>query len=46
MNAATPAPTREESAQDRWDRIPVIKTGDTIWPACVTVAPACSFLAN
>ncbi|MEE2869633.1 MAG: 4-hydroxyphenylacetate 3-hydroxylase N-terminal domain-containing protein [Pseudomonadota bacterium] len=28
MNAATPAPTREESAQDRWDRIPVIKTGD------------------
>ena len=28
MNAVTPAPTREESAQDRWDRIPVIKTGD------------------
>ena len=28
MNAATPAPAREESAQTRWDRIPVIKTGD------------------
>ena len=28
MNAANPAPAREESAQTRWDRIPVIKTGD------------------
>ncbi|KGD66383.1 Vinylacetyl-CoA Delta-isomerase [Alcanivorax nanhaiticus] len=28
MNAATPAPSREESAQDRWARIPVIKTGE------------------
>ncbi|PHR64078.1 4-hydroxyphenylacetate 3-hydroxylase N-terminal domain-containing protein [Alcanivorax sp.] len=28
MNAAPPAPAREESAQTRWDRIPVIKTGD------------------
>ena len=28
MNAATPAPRREESAEQRWNRFPVLKTGD------------------
>ncbi|MED5388847.1 MAG: 4-hydroxyphenylacetate 3-hydroxylase N-terminal domain-containing protein [Pseudomonadota bacterium] len=28
MNAATPAPRREESAEQRWARFPVLKTGD------------------
>ena len=28
MNAATPAPRREESAEQRWNRFSVLKTGD------------------